>query len=56
MPKIGNKYTRLYGDRNIVKVLSVSANKWVQIKDTNGVHFISLDTFEKYFREVDDEN
>ena len=52
MPEIGEKYQRLYGDRQIVTVHNYSPEGMIMIKDSNGVHFVSVTTFYRYFRKV----
>jgi len=61
MPKIGDKFQRVYGDKKIVVVLAVQPiTGLVKIKDGSGVHsgihYVSAESFEKYFESVEDAN
>lgn len=54
LPEIGEKYQRLYGDKQIVTVQKFTVDGMIMVKDSNGVHFVSITTFYRYFRKVDD--
>jgi len=51
MPKIGNLYARKHGNKQTVTVLGIKDGK-VKIKDADGIHFISENIFNQFFKEV----
>jgi hypothetical protein len=57
MPEIieGAEYRRLFGDKAIIKVIAVSKDGWVKLRDADGYHFVRTGTFPKFFEKVDDE-
>ena len=48
----GKIYKRMKGRRDTVRVLAVS-NDYVKIRDSDGIHFVPVLSFPKYFIEVD---
>lgn len=46
--KIGQKYKRLFGDKEVVKLEKIS-DSWIMLLDYNGSHFISPDKLKDYF-------
>jgi hypothetical protein len=53
--EIGATYRRRYGNHEEVKVLAVSHDGFVKVRDSDGYHFIRLAVFDDYFDRVDDE-
>ena len=51
MLKIGCRYLRKHGNKQTVTVLGIKDGQ-VQIKDADGVHFVSESIFFQYFKEV----
>ncbi len=51
MLKINGDYIRKYGNKQTITVLDVK-DGLVEIKDADGVHFVSEKVFSQFFREV----
>ncbi len=52
LPETGEVYQRKRGDKGYIKVIRVTHDKHVEIKDRNGRHFVMLSTFNRYFSRV----
>ena len=50
MPEIGEEYRRTNGDKQVIKVIAFSAEGYIKIKDSNGLHFVRESTFKRYFK------
>ena len=55
-PKVGEKFRRLYGSKDVVTVLGITPDKYVKFRDVDGLHFVSIESFESFFERVDDED
>ncbi|WP_456432845.1 hypothetical protein [Nitratifractor sp.] len=55
LPEIGEIYRRKQGDRSHVKVVKITEDEYVVIRDYNGRHFVKLSTFNRYFERVKDD-
>ena len=54
MPSRGEQYKRLYGDKQTVVVEAIAPKGFVKIRDDNGIHFVRVESFGKYFKKVED--
>jgi len=55
-PEPGRHYRRIYCPNKPVKVLAVSKDGWVKLRDADGIHFVKESVFEDYFEPMDDES
>lgn len=55
MPSKGEKYKRLYGSRDVVVVEAVTPDGYVAFRDIDGMHFVKIESFEKYFEKIKDD-
>ena len=55
LPEIGETYRRKQGDRSHVKVVKITEDEYVVVRDYNGRHFVKLSTFNRYFERVKDD-
>lgn len=55
-PTVGKRYRRLYGNKEVVTVLGITPDKYVKFRDMDGIHFVSVESFESFFEVVEDEN
>ena len=55
LPEIGETYRRKQGDRAHVKVVKITEDEYVVVRDYNGRHFVKLSTFNRYFERVKDD-
>lgn len=53
MPNKGERYRRLYGNKEVVRVDAVTPDGYVKIRDMDGTHFVKVESFEKYFEKVE---
>jgi len=52
MPKINTEYKRKHGNKGVVTVLSILEDRTIKIRDSDGVHFVSANTFYQFFKEA----
>ncbi len=55
LPEIGETCRRKQGDRSHVKVVKITEDEYVVVRDYNGRHFVKLSTFNRYFERVKDD-
>ena len=54
--KVGSKYKRKRGNRDIVKVIKYSPDGFVTIQDSDGRHFVREEIIQDYFEEVQEDD
>ena len=54
LPEVGEAYRRKQGDRGYVKVVRITEDEHVEIRDRNGRHYVKLSTFHRYFTRARD--
>ena len=52
-PNKGDRYQRLYGDKEVVVVESLSPTGYIKIRDNNGIHFVRAESFDKHFKKIE---
>ena len=53
--KVGAKYRRKKGNRDIVKVIKNSSDGFVTIQDSDGRHYLREEIIQDYFEEIEDD-
>lgn len=56
MPSKGERYRRLYGNKEVVRVYGVTPDGYVKIRDMDGYHFVKVESFDKYFEKVEEKD
>jgi len=52
IPEAGERYKRTLGNEGEVTVIGVSSDEFVKFKDADGMHFVKLSSFNRYFKRI----